>query len=248
MKQNRLGKYLLRTYLTSWVSWGILIVLVNNGVAAYSSPIGFVFFVIGGFGPTIAAITVQEKRDPKSIAKFVFGANHKAVPYVLLFCLVLAATFCLSSRELQPNMAFCLFPVYWLEMIALGGLEELGWRGVMQPALEKSMPLPVAVLLTSITWSVWHLPLWFVAGSSQQEFPFAAFAAFALVLSFALAVIYKKTNGVLYCCLFHGFSNVLVSYFVLDVNWIFVSGSMMIVIVSLLIWYIGRRTRTIADV
>ena len=238
MKLNRLAKYLLTTFLISWIAWGALVVLINTGVTTFVSPLGFIIFGIGGLGPTIAAIAVQEKRTPKSIAKYVFSGKHRAVPIVLLFCVLLAATIYLSSRELLPEMLLYLFPVYWLAMTVIGGgLEELGWRGVMQPALEKSLPFPVAVFLTSVAWSGWHLPLWFVAGSSQQAFPFASFAAFGVVLSFAMAAIHKKTKCVLYSCVFHGFSNALMSYFIVGVNWFIALGSIVIIAVSLLIWY-----------
>ena len=241
-KLNQLTKYLILTYLISWVSWGILIVLINTGVATYSSPLGFVLFLIGGWGPTIAAIAVQKKRSPKSLIKFIFAGNHKAISYLLLFSLLLTATILLSASGTNPDLPLYLFPIYLLSMIFfLGGNEELGWRGVMQPQMEKKMSFPMATILTSITWSVWHLPLWFMAGSGQDELPFAAFAVFGLVLSFALAAIQRKTNVVFYACVFHGLSNALVSFFIIDINWITLVGSVAIIAASLIIWRKDRQ-------
>jgi membrane protease YdiL (CAAX protease family) len=242
MKLNRLAKYVMRTYVIGWMSWGMLILLIDTHVIPFSSPLGVILFAVGGYSPTIAALSVLEKRNPKSIATFIFHGNHKAVPYVFLFCLLLASTYYLTSRQFQPNMALYLFPVYWLEMMFVGGFEELGWRGVMQPTLEKSMPFPLSVLLTGITWAVWHVPLWFVAGSSQAAFPFLAFAASCVVLSFALAAIRKKTKSVIYCCIFHAFSDALLAYIVISINWVpFLVGSAAIIVVSLVIWYGDRR-------
>lgn len=242
MKRNRLVKYLMRTYLIGWMSWGMLILLIDTHVIPFSSPLGVILFAVGGYSPTIAALSVLEKRNPKSIATFIFNGNHKAVPYVFLFCLLLASTDYLSSRQFQPNMALYLFPVYWLEMMFVGGFEELGWRGVMQPTLEKSMPFPLSVLLTGMTWAVWHLPLWFVAGSGQSAFPFYVFAVSCVVLSFALAAIRKKTQSVIYCCIFHACSDALLAYIVIGTNyWVAVVGSVAIIVVSLLIWYGDRR-------
>jgi membrane protease YdiL (CAAX protease family) len=111
----------------------------------------------------------------------------------------------------------------------------------MQPTLERALPFPVSVLLTSITWSAWQLPLWFVEGSSQQSIPFVAFAAFGLILSFALAALRKKTGCVFYSCIFHGFSNTVMMYFVVGVNGITALGGVAIIIAALLTWYSERR-------
>jgi len=214
--------------------------LINNGITTdpYSSPLGLIILLIGSLGPPIAAIALQEKVTLKSIAGFVFNGNYRASSYLLLFCLLLTAAFWLPARTLQPDISLSLLPVYLLLMTTLGGgLEELGWRGTMQPTLEKIIPFPLAVLLTSVTWSVWHVPLWFVHGSNQQAIPFIAFITFELALSFALAVIYRKTKSVFYCCLYHGFSNTLGVYFVIGINWILAAGGVVIIIVSLLIWY-----------
>ena len=242
MKINRLAKYLLITYSISWIVWGALILLINHGVTTYASPLGFIIFTTGGFGPTIAAIAVQEKRTPKAILRFVFGGNHKAWGYFLLFCVLLTAVIGLSSGTLNPAMPLLLAPLYLFLMTAFGGgNEELGWRGFMQPALEKSLPFSIAVLLTSIVWSCWHLPCWLMQGSSQQAFPFFLFAAFALPLSFALAAIYFKTKCVFFCSLFHALSNVLMSLFIIQVNWVMIGGCIAIAVIAVLIRYTGTQ-------
>jgi len=241
LKQNSLVKYLIRTYLIGWVGWGILILLINSGVTTFDAPLGVVFFIIGGYAPTIAAVSVLKKINVKSIVKFMFSANHRAVPIVVLFCLILTATFFLTSRQPQPNTALWFFPVYWFIQMFGGGFEEQGWRGIMQPALEKSMPFPLSVIVTGLVWGTWHLPLWFVAGSGQDKFPFYAFVVFCVFLSFALAVIRKRTNGVIYCCIFHAFNNALLGYIVIGINGVLLVGGAAIVLVSLAFWYAGKR-------
>ena len=242
MKNNRLFKYLMITFLISWICWGVLILLGNNDVIAYSDPAGFIIFCIGCFGPTIAAIAIQDKRSPKSVVRYVFSGNHKAVLYLLLFCILLATTITVSSPERNTDMPLYLFPIFLIIMTSIGGgFEELGWRGFMQPTLEKSMPFPIAVVLTSTIWSVWHLPLWFVAGSGQQEMPFIVFVVFGYVLSFSMAAIHKKSKCVFYSCIFHGLSNTLTSFFVIGYNWLMVLGCIATIAVSLMISFLDKR-------
>lgn len=245
MNLKRIKKYLLMTFAISWVIWGTLIVLINNGVTAFSDPLGFIIFVAGGFGPPIAAIAMQERVTLKSVVKFVFNGKHKAIPYLLLFSLLIGVTLGFSSQGLSPDMTLYLFLINLLIMTFFGGgFEELGWRGLMQPLVEKSLPFPVAVLLTGITWSVWHLPLWFIAGGDHQAISFAAYTAMVVALSFALAAIRRKTNCVFYCCVFHGLVNTLMACFVVELslsNWIMMLGFAVIIIVSLLIWLVDRH-------
>ena len=241
-----LARFILIAFLISWISWGALIVLTHKNIVTLSGSIGFLIFGIGGFGPTIAAVLVQEKRTPKAIIEFTFSGNHKAVPIVLLFCILLTATIYFSSRELNPDTPLYLLPVLIITMTFIGGgLEELGWRGVMQPTLEKTLPFPIAVLLTSAVWSLWHLPLWFVADSPQQDHHFLAFAAFGLILSFAMAAIHKSTKCVCYSCVFHGFSNALMACIIVGVNWVVVAGGAAIITVSMLLWYRDKNVKVI---
>ena len=68
----------------------------------------------------------------------------------------------------------------------------MGWRGIMQPELEKKFSFPIATLITGCVWMLWHIPLWFVVGASQQNMNFAHYAIYGLILSVWLATIRKK--------------------------------------------------------
>ena len=84
---------------------------------------------------------------------------------------------------------------------------------------------------------LWHVPLWFVVGASQQNMNFVHYAIYGLILSVWLATIYKKTRCVFFCCVFHGLSNTLLSYLVIKVNRVLVSGLIISVIVALFLDY-----------
>lgn len=49
---------------------------------------------------------------------------------------------------------------FGLTFLIQGGNEEPGWRGFMQPELQKRFSPLTAALTVSVTWSLWHLPLW----------------------------------------------------------------------------------------
>jgi uncharacterized protein len=58
---------------------------------------------------------------------------------------------------------FTVIPLFFLAFLltalARGGMEEPGWRGMMQPALQNKFSPLVASLIVAVFWSLWHLPL-----------------------------------------------------------------------------------------
>lgn len=109
-----------------------------------------------------------------------------------------------------------------------GGLEELGWRGCLQPKLEKVVNYFPSVLIVGIIWSMWHLPLWLIKGTPQSAIPFGLYLFLGVVLSFTFTTIYKYTKNLLICVLSHAWFNGCIGlvvyigsegYLQLNLNW-----------------------------
>lgn len=242
MDTKRLAKFLIITFVITGIAWCGLATLTSLNIIPFSHPLGTILHIIGGFGPTIAAFFVlEEKTTVKSILKFVFGYRKKSLSYFFLFSIFEILTIGLSSREFNLALPQYLIPLIFLQAIFVyGGEEELGWRGVMQPLLEQKLNFPIATIITGTVWGVWHIPLWFVNGSSQQNMSFLFFLALAVILSFWLATIYKKTKCVFACSVFHGLTNTLLSVFVIKVNFILIIGLMAMLVYSIYLWHCGE--------
>lgn len=144
----------------------------------------------------------------------------------------------LSSMECNSAISLYLIPVILVQATVIyGGNEELGWRGVMQPLLYEKLSFPVATLITGVVWGIWHLPLWFVDGASQQNIPFVLFMILGILLSFFFASVYKKTRSVFYCCVLHGLTNTLLSVFIIKINVVLVVGLLLMLGFSIYLWY-----------
>lgn len=238
MDNKRLIQYLVRTFTISWSSWLVLALLVKNSIITFSSIIGTILFIIGGFAPTISAISLQEEKSFKSIVSFVFSHKRNSLIYLLLFCVLESLVIGLSSIELNPEVPLYAIPMIFLVCTFVGGgNEELGWRGTMQPILEKKVAFPIATVITGVVWSIWHLPLWFIDGTTQQNIPFLWFTIYAIFLSYWLACVYKRSNCVFYCAVLHGISNLLMSVFVMKVNLFFAFGLIIMDIIAIVLWY-----------
>ncbi len=242
----RVQEYLLITFFISWLSWGVLILLTALNIAKFTDPIGMIFFVIGGFGPTISAIMcIDGKMSLKKIVNFIFTRKKRTFGYSLLFIILEILVVALSAAGTNAEMPLYALPFVFLTCAFVGGgNEELGWRGTMQPLLEKIfskkiknpvLSFIVTTLLVGVVWALWHLPLWFVSGSTQQSINFGWFAIDAVIQSFVLACVYRRTGSVFNCMLLHGLINVLMSFFVIQINWIMIIGTILMVILATLL-------------
>lgn len=244
MNKKKVIAYLLITFAITYTSWWGLALLTNLKLINSSQPLFTFIHFIGGFGPTIAAILVLPEKHPKSVLKFIFFCKKGAFWYLLLFCAIQAAVVGISSMELNSQLPWHLVPAVMLTAtIAGGGNEELGWRGMMQPELEKQFPYLIATLITGCVWMAWHIPLWFIQGTSQQGSNFVQYCIYGLVLSFWLAALYKRTKSVFFCAVFHGFSNLMLSLFVIKINWILAAGLLVSVVFSVWFYYADREEK-----
>lgn len=79
--------------------------------------------------------------------------------------------------------------VFLAALMVSGGNEELGWRAVLEPELERRIPIFATCLATGAIWDLRHLPLWFTRGAGREATPFPAFVALAVLLSFWLSAL-----------------------------------------------------------
>lgn len=233
---RHIARYLIIAFAMTWTCWMARAALCASGVATVDSPAVLPLFLIGGFGPTVAALVVRpDARSLHGFARFVCGGSRASIGWLLLLVVLGALSIAGNSSGLNAAIpAFAIPVVFLVATLIGGGNEELGWRGVLQPELEGRLPYPVATLVTGVIWSVWHVPFWLTPGDSHLSFPFPLFALQAVLLSFWLAGLRRRGGSVLWCAVLHGTMNTLMSAFVLQLNAPFVIG--MLAITALSIW------------
>lgn len=234
------SRFLAASFGITWLSWGLRAALALAGVASVTDPVSLVLFFVGGFGPTMAAFVARSDiRSRDGLASFLFVGTRGSVGWFLLLVGLASLAFGVSSTGLNPALPLPMLPGALLAAVTVsGGNEELGWRGVLQPELERSLPYPLATLLVGTIWAVWHLPFWLTPGDSHLTFPFPLFAALAVLLSFWLAGLRRKGGSVVLCCVLHGVANTLLSLFVVQLNLELVVGLLAMTVLSL---WMGRE-------
>jgi uncharacterized protein len=222
---KRLGVYLAATFAITWVCWWTLTRQVHAGESIFGSGLTTTLYILGGFGPTLGAyIAVATTPREGALSEYnsrLFRWRVNPVWYVVVFALppvvalgkewiagLVAAPPGGIYTPVQPLAdVLTLFPT----MIIGGGLEELGWRGVAQPSLERRIPRLVAALVIGVIWGLWHLPLFYLHGVSQFGGNFPLFLVDVVANAFFLALIYGGTRSILLCVLFHAAGNTAAS-------------------------------------
>lgn len=247
MEMKRLRKFLIMTFVITGLAWGSLAALTKISIVSFIHPIATVLHIIGGFGPTIASLFVLEEQISfKSAVKFIFRYRRKTIVYFWILAAMAIAVIGISSMEFNLALPWYLIPIVFLQAVFIyGGEEELGWRGIMQPILEKKFRFPIATIITGTVWGLWHIPLWFVEGSSQQNMEFPFFLVLGVILSFFLAALYKRTQCVFACNVFHGLINTLLSVFVIKLNLTLVLGLIIMLVYSIWLWYSEDKKATV---
>lgn len=65
----------------------------------------------------------------------------------------------------------------------------------------------VATIIVGIIWSLWHIPLWFINGTSQQNLNYLWFCINALTLSFFIGSVRYISGSILLSMLAHATIN-----------------------------------------
>ena len=169
--------FLAWTFGITWGSWLLQYILTALKLTSGADPLGFALNFIGGFGPTLGTFISLKISHPKKMLDFIFSHAKGWWIYMLVFCLVRVLTLFIANPVLPPLNAILMFPLGWTFVtFAGGGNEELGWRGLLQPALEKKFSFPLAdsgnesksdfFALLSL---LWYLALFLSGGSLQAD-------------------------------------------------------------------------------
>ena len=258
-KEPSILRFTLGTFLFSYTSWGIIILFQQLGWFPQGSNWFVPFYIVGGNSPPIFAYLALKRANSgytlKEYLKNAFAVKQKPLYYAITIVMVaiyfgVPAMIGGLSTEAAPGLESTGFsghiPLYLAIIGAVpifffgGGSEELGWRGVLQPELEKKMHVVPATIITSVLWTVWHLPLWFINGTGQSEVNFGLFFLTVIGLSFALTAIRRVTGSVWLCVLFHcGINSIQGSLPVIDnlTNRIVTTAVYIAISISIILWH-----------
>lgn len=211
-----IGEFIFWAFLISWASIGIIIILEQINIFSDVAEKAIVMIIIAlgaGLAPAYATFIILKKNNKiagiKDYCKRMIETNNiKKTILVLLAIMGFQLLKCLiTEKSLGYDWYFSF--LFLVLMIARGGLEELGWRGFLQPALEEKMGFTLATMLQGFIWALWHFPLWYVYNANQSSYNFLSFMMYCIAFSFSLALLYKLSNCVWTVIILHAWGNVV---------------------------------------
>lgn len=210
--------FAITIFLSYFVFWGPIALFKIPTVNLVNGKMGplwaIILFVIGGFIPSIIGITLtgifEGKIEVKKMLKKAFMIKPGKKWFIIIMLTSILIAFSLISIYMLLGGKFD-FSQFWIQLpgfiplILIGPLsEEFGWRGFAIKRLMKKLNPNLTSLVIGVLWSFWHLPLFYIHGSSQYEFnlPFPAFLISVTGISFAFTYFYLKTDKSIFSAIF----------------------------------------------
>ncbi len=199
------------------LGWGVaaLAILFQEQVESVFGEIGYTnpLFVFVVYSPAIAGIfLVGRHYGAKGLAGYlkrltlwrmpapwwaflIFG-----IPAIVYAGAALKGTF---SDPFPFSPWYGLFPALAIAMV-IGPVEELGWRGVALPLLQRRFAPLWAGLILGAFWGLWHAPAFLLSGTPQSSWSFAPYVVGVLALAVIVTPMFNSARGsILVAALFH---------------------------------------------
>jgi membrane protease YdiL (CAAX protease family) len=233
--------------LTFALTWGIAALFVFApdlvGEAGLSNPL----YVIAVWSPAISGIVLAWHRlGLRGLGGFFRRLTMIHMPIsnwlflvVGMPVIVYAGAALSGSLDTTPVFSpwYSALPALLASMFLAGTVEEIGWRGVALPILQRRFTPLTSGLLVGLAWALWHLPAFALSGTVQSGWAFGPYFAGLMAVSVIMTWFFNASNG-----------SILVAWLVhfQAMNPLFADGqpwdSLMYVIAAVLIVLINRKT------
>ena len=219
ISNRRLTYFFILTFAFSWILW-LPQVLKFNGFPELPDIVGLPG-MFAPFGPAVAAFYLVWRADGSDGVKTLWLRGWRLtfkktwlLPVLLLgpvtaLLTVLILIIVQGSFSWEYGIpATMIIPVFLLIFFTNALPEEYGWRGfALDPLQKRTTALGASLVLGSI-WAVWHLPLFFIEGTTQAAIPMYQYFLQTIVLAIFYTWLHNNTGGsVFIAILFHAVTN-----------------------------------------
>jgi len=150
----------------------------ENALVFQESTLFALMVAFAAWTPTFALLVLFKKLFPgNSIKAFYRNAFRERLNLKLLLCVTVIQFFAffgaVGITAFEKGISFyslldlsvpTLFTGFLWTAIQGPTGEQSGWRGFLQPHMEKRFSVIKASVIVGIIWGFWHTPLWFTSG------------------------------------------------------------------------------------
>jgi len=194
--------------ITFGLTWGLalLLILFPEQIIGLLGEIhmGHPLFILAVYSPGIAGVIgVWRLYGAAGLARFLRRLTMWRAPGVWWLFLILgipaimyggAALAGTAGQPFPFSPWFHVFPAL-VQALFLGPVEELGWRGLALPLLQRRMAPLWAGLVLGLIWAVWHTPAFLIGGTPQSAWDFAPYFLGVIAISVVMTALANATRG-----------------------------------------------------
>src|SRR5688572_4237651 len=202
-------KYFFLTFLVSWTFFITVVILSNNNpeTASGLTVLHQALIFIGVIAPSLVALWLTSRsgipgqtqnllgrigRWKVHLKWYFFAIGFLVVIKILVACLY--KIFTGSWPQFGQNLWYIMLVAILFSTLVQAG-EEIGWRGFALPQMTTKFGLGLSTILLGIIWACWHLPLFFIKGSSTYGQSFPLYIIQVIAVSVILGWLYWRTRG-----------------------------------------------------
>ncbi len=195
--------------------WGIAgaFVAFQDQLAPIFGPMGYTnpFFILAAWAPAFAGVgLVLRHYGLNGLGSFLrrFTLWRMPAPWWTFLLLGIPAIFYAGATLKGTFPAPFPFTPWYAAIPALatalviGPIEELGWRGLALPLLQRRFSPFVASLILGAIWAVWHMPAFFLSGTPQSSWSFGGFFVGVMAITIILTAMFNSARGSLLVAFF----------------------------------------------
>lgn len=194
--------------LTFALTWGLasLFVLAPDQVERVFGPPGLTnpLYVLAVYAPAISGLLLVWHRLGRTGLRGFFARFAMVrMPIAGWLFLVAGVPALVYAGALITGTAgdgsgfsswYAAIPALGLAFIT-GPVEELGWRGVALPLLQRRFNPLVSGVLLGIVWGVWHLPAFALSGTVHSAWAVGPFLAGIVAMSVIMTWLFNASRG-----------------------------------------------------
>lgn len=200
-----LTPFLLITFGLTW-GLGFTFLLFNDQVVALFGEVSMSnpLFILAVYAPGIAGVTVVWRKFGLGGLGSLFRrlTLWRMSAWWWLFLILGVPAFMYLGAAVNGTLGepFPFSP--WVQAIpalalalVLGPIEEIGWRGVALPLLQRRFAPFWAGLILGAIWMVWHGPAFLIGGTPQSAWSFLPYFTGGVAMSVVFTALFNDSRG-----------------------------------------------------
>ena len=206
MRQRDLIPFFAMTFLIAWGILALYMFASETMARLFGSITGeHPLFYLAVYAPAIAALTLTLYRHGidgtrRFLSRLLLW--RVSIQWYVLLIVVVPLVFYVSALfkegaydTLFPYPSVLTYLLALLLMAIKGPIEEIGWRGLALPLLQRSIAPIWAALLLGVIWAVWHLPAFMLSGTPQSAWSLTPFFIGTVALSVIVTPLFNSSRG-----------------------------------------------------